>query len=418
MKVLIITYYWHPSGGPGVQRWLKFVKYLPDFDIQPIVLTVNPEQAEYPVLDPSLEADIDPDLKVYRTNCKGVYDLYKKFAGVKTAPYSGFANEHKPSLTQKIARFIRGNFFLPDARRGWIKYAFEEAGKIIEKYGIETIITTGPPHSTHLTGLKIKKKYRVKWIADFRDPWTNIFYNKELFQTRWAKKINQRLEQSVLDACDYLLIASVDKEKLSIDPQKVTFLPNGFDTIDFETKKPAFSETFTICYTGTIAGSYPTASLLKVFESLKDCRYKLLFVGKVVDNVKKDFCENLGNSVEFIDFVPHSEAINFMTSSDLLLLIIPNTEDNKFIIPGKVFEYLATGKPILIIGPANCKAAQITLQANAGAVFDDDDTQGITDFILQQYEKRQKGIPSTPNWEIIEQYSRKKLTKKLTEIIF
>ena len=156
-KVLVITYYWPPSGGPGVQRWLKFVKYLPDFGIQPIVLTVDPARAEYPVLDQSLETDVAPDLEVYRTDCKGIYDWYKKLTGSKTAPYSGFANEGNPGLLQKMARFIRGNFFLPDARRGWIKYAFSEACRIIETSGIDTIITTGPPHSTHLIGLKLKK---------------------------------------------------------------------------------------------------------------------------------------------------------------------------------------------------------------------------------------------------------------------
>ena len=419
MKILIITYYWPPSGGAGVQRWLKFVKYLPDFDIQPVVLTVDPQQAEYPVLDPSLEADIDPELEIYRTDCKGVYDLYKKFTGSKTSPYSGFANEGKPNILQKFARFIRGNFFLPDARRGWIKYAFAEACRIVEKYGIETVITTGPPHSTHLTGLKIKRKYVIKWIVDFRDPWTTIFYNDSLYQTRRAKCINQRLEQSVLDACDHLLLVSVDKEKLTIDSDKVTFLPNGFDPVDFDKKKSAFPKVFTICYTGTIAESYPTSQLLASLKLLKDdgAIFKIIFVGKVAESIKKNFNDCIENAVEFINYVSHAEAIDFMMSSHILLLLIPKTENNRHIMPGKIFEYLATGKTILVIGPDDSAVAQIVRQAKAGASFDYDDTEGINGFLKQQYQNYIKEIHPNPDMDVIAQFSRKRLTQRLAEII-
>ena len=414
----MITYYWPPSGGPGVQRWLKFVKYLPDFDIQPVVLTVDPEQAEYPVLDPSLEADVAQDLKLFRTDCKGAYDLYKKFTGSKTAPYSGFANEGNPGLLQKIARFIRGNFFLPDARRGWIKYAYEEACRIIEQYDIDTIITTGPPHSTHLTGLKLKQRFDVKWIVDFRDPWTTIYYNDSLYQTRYARKLNQRYEQSVLDACDFLLLVADDREKLNIASQKVIFIPNGFDSIDFCDKQPVHPDIFTVCYTGTVAGNYPTDKLLEAFVSIRhEFAFKLRFVGKVADRIKKDFADQLGGSIEFVDFVPHDEAINIMMSSFVLLLIIPKTEDNKSILTGKVFEYLATGKPILVLGPLDNKAAQIVQQANAGAVFDYDDAEGMKNFLLQQYQKfLNRKYPET-DIEFIRRFSRKSLTGKIAEII-
>ena len=418
MKVLIITYYWPPSGGPGVQRWLKFVKYLPDFGIRPVVLTVDPAHAEYPVLDRSLEADVAPDLEVYRTECKGVYDWYKRLTGFKTAPYSGFANEGNPGLLQKIARFVRGNFFLPDARRGWIKYAFAEACRIIEKYGIDTVITTGPPHSTHLIGLKIKKKYRVKWIVDFRDPWTAIFYNESLYQTQWAKRINLRYERATLNACDHLTLVADDREQLNIASSKIVFIPNGYDTSDFCNRETLHSEVFTICYTGTIAGNYPTGILFEAFKALQqEITFKLRFVGKVTDPVREKFVAQLGNSVEFVDFVPHNEAINIMASSDVLLLLIPYAENSKFILTGKVFEYLATGKPVLVVGPADSKAAQIVQQANAGAAFEDDDAEDMKNFLLRQYQNRIKGIAPAPDWEIIRQFSRERLTQRLAEII-
>ena len=418
MKVLIITYYWPPSGGPGVQRWLKFVKYLPDFGVQPVVLTPDPAQAEYPVLDCSLEADVAPELEVYRTECKSVYDWYKKLTGSKTAPYSGFANEDKPGWLQKIARFIRGNFFLPDARRGWIRYAFAEACRIIEKHGIDAIITTGPPHSTHLTGLKLKKKYGVKWIVDFRDPWTTVFYNDSLYQTRPARRINQRLEQSVLDACDHLLLVSVDREKLDVAPQKVEFIPNGFDTVDFNAKKEMLPDIFTVCYTGTIADSYPTAQLLASFGHLRECAvFRLLFVGKVADSIRKDFCDALGNAVEFTDFVSHTEAIDFMTSAHILILIIPKTGNNQYIVPGKLFEYMATGKPVMVIGPHDSMAGRIVRQAKAGEAFDYHDADGMKNFLLRQYQNQTEGIDAAPDWGFIRQFSRERLTQRLAEII-
>jgi len=417
-RVLVISYYWPPSGGAGVQRWLKFVKYLPGFDIQPVVLTVDPAQAEYPVLDRSLEADVAPELEVYRTGCNGVYDVYKKITGSKTAPYGGFANESHPGLLQKITRFVRGNFFLPDARRGWIKYAFPEACRIIEKHGINTIITTGPPHSTHLIGLKIKKKYRVKWIVDFRDPWTTIYYNDALYQTRWARKIDQRLEQKVLDACDHLLLVSVDQKKLSVDPQKVSFLPNGFDSIDFDVEKSGFAKRLTFCYTGTIAGSYPVSKLQEAFDFLRThTAFKLLFVGNVAGSIKKEFCDRLGDSVEFIDFVSHTEAINYMMSSNILLLIIPKTENNQFIMPGKLFEYLATGKSIMLVGPPGSKAAQIIIQARAGAAFDYDDIEGMKKFMLQQNQSYLDKNPPDTDTDFIQGLSRKELTGKIAGMI-
>ena len=418
MNVLIITYYWPPSGGPGVQRWLKFVKYLPDFGIRPVVLTVDPAQAEYPVLDHSLEAEIAPELEVYRTNCKGVYDWYKKMTGAKTAPYSGFANEGNPAFLQKIARFIRGNFFLPDARRGWVKYAFAEACRLIEKYGIEAVVTTGPPHSTHLTGLKLKKKYGVKWIVDFRDPWTTIYYNDSLYQTRWAQKINRRYEQSALDACDHLLLVADDRESLKIVSSKITFIPNGFDAVDFCNKQPSHSDIFTICYTGTIAGNYPTAKLIEAFGALqREITFKLRFVGKVTEHIQKEMIAQLGDSVEFVDFVPHDEAIDFMMSSFVLLLLIPQADNNKFILTGKVFEYLATGRPVLVVGPIENIAARIVRQANAGEAFEYDDAEGMRDFLRRQYQNYITGIHPEPDWEVIRQYSRKQLTQRLVDVI-
>ncbi|MBA7559552.1 hypothetical protein ES708_01167 [subsurface metagenome] len=187
-KVLIITYYWPPSGGAGVQRWLKFVKYLPEFNIQPYVLSVNPKYASFPLLDKSLEKEVPESVQVFKTKSREPFSFYKKVTGESEIPYAGFVNQGNPGFLNKIARAIRGNLFIPDARVGWNKFALKKALEIIQKYEIDTLITTSPPHSTQLIGLKLKNKTGVNWIADLRDPWTDIYYYKQMYHTIWAKK--------------------------------------------------------------------------------------------------------------------------------------------------------------------------------------------------------------------------------------
>lgn len=414
-KVLIITYYWPPSGGPGVQRWLKFVKYLPSFGITPVVLTVKPECAEYPITDESLANDISPEPEVHRTNCKGVYELYKRITGNTKAPYSGFANESNPAFLQKAARFIRGNFFLPDARRGWIKYAFREACNIIEQQNIRTVITTGPPHSTHLTGLKLKKKYDVRWIADFRDPWTDIYYNELLYQTAIARKIDKYCEKKTLDLCDCLTLTADNRTQLPVDGKKVHFLPNGFDETDFASVAPACPDIFTVRYFGTMAPSYPVDALLR---SLSECRFefRVQFIGKISSDIATAGHQLLGEKFSHQDFVAHKEAVAGMCSASLLILIIPKAQNNRYILTGKLFEYLAAGKPVLLIGPTDGIAAQIIREANAGAAFNDTDVAGITKYLEEQHRHFLSGYTAT-NREYIHRFSRKMLTEKLARII-
>lgn len=422
-KVLIITYYWPPSGGPGVQRWLKFVKYLPGFGIRPIVLTVDPASAEYPIIDESLHADISPDLEVYRTECKGVYDWYKKITGSKTAPYSGFANEGNPTALQKIARFVRGNFFLPDARRGWIKYAFAEACRLIEKYGIDTIITTGPPHSTHLTGLKLKKKYGIGWIADFRDPWSNIQYKSFLYQTRWAQNIDLAGERRVLERCDTAMLAVDERERLAkihprVDRNKMVFMPNGYDETDFEGKQAQHPDRLVITYTGTMAVNYPTGGLLQALVQIRgQIPFVVRFVGKVDEKTQAAFRGQLGEHVEFTGFVEHSVSIGYLMSSTVLLLVNADVEGSQYLLHGKIFEYLASGKPLLLLGATGGISANIVRQAKAGEAFEYDDAEGIKNFLLQQYQYQVDRTYPSPDNAVVSQFSRRCLTQRLVDII-
>ena len=238
-KVLIITYYWPPSGGAGVQRWVKFAKYLPDFGIEPIILTVDPAFASYPIRDESLKDDISESLTVYHTKSKEPFGLYKKLTNKKEIPHAGFANESVPSFMQKISRAIRGNFFIPDARKGWNAYALEKALELIKTHGIETVVTSSPPHSTQLIGLKIKQKTGIHWVADLRDPWTDIYYYKQLYYSKWAKAIDKKYELQVIHAADNIVVVSEDLKRIftekltSSTKDNVKVIPNGFDEDDF-----------------------------------------------------------------------------------------------------------------------------------------------------------------------------------------
>jgi len=416
-KVLIITYYWPPAGGPGVQRWLKFAKYLPDNNIEPIIICPHPEKAEYPIRDESLLDDISEDIEVHHTDNKSFYDTYKKFTKAKAAPYSGFANDANPSLKQKISRFIRGNFFLPDSRKGWNKYAYEKALELIEKHDIKTVITTSPPHSTQLIGLKLKKKLNIKWIADMRDPWTDIYYYNNFYPTTLAKSIDKRYERQVLETADHVISVSEFIKKQfaakssKIDKDKILVIPNGYDTSDFPSTGNKKNDSLTISYTGTLAANYNLSSFIEVLKSFEG-DYTLQFVGKVDANVQKDISKELGHRAIFKGFVPHSESINTLLSSDILLLVIPVIKDNEGILTGKLFEYIGSGVPILCLGPTHGDAAEIITHAEAGTTYDYSDTLGIASFINNVNKSRHINTCKKK-----EDYSREGLTKELCKYL-
>lgn len=423
-KVLIITYYWPPSGGPGVQRWLKFVKYLQDFNISPIIITVDPNNASYQIIDNTLENEIPKTVEVYKTKTLEPFNLYKKITHKNEIPYSGFANESKPTITQKISRFIRGNFFIPDARKGWNKFAFKKAVELILEHNIKTVITTSPPHSSQLVGLKIKNKLNVKWIADLRDPWTDIYYYKELLHTKIAKNIDSKLEKKVLEKADYLITVSDDIKRIFSDKiklknnNKIKVIPNGFDHSDFN-KIVENEKKFTITYTGTISDIYDISSFIKVVSSIKfNDDIIIRFVGSITQNIKNDLQNsNFSNNIEFIDFQPHNKSIEFLLKSNMLLLAIPKIKNNKGILTGKLFEYLASKKPIINIGPIDGDAAKIIDECKAGNTFDYNDTENLLSFIENNYRKflNKENINIDNNNS--EKFSRKNLTKLLSDII-
>lgn len=425
-KVLIITYYWPPSGGAGVQRWLKFTKYLPQFGIEPIILTVDPEYASYPQRDTSLINEISPNLNiVYAKSATSIFTAYKKITGKNEVPYGGFVNESNPRLIEKIFRFTRGNFFLPDARRGWNRYALKAATKIIENNIIDIVVTTSPPHSTQLVGRKLKKKLGIKWIADLRDPWTEFYYSDKIFQTLPAKWLNGHMESLVLNGADRVIATcntarDVFRSKLSRrqSPKKVITITNGFDTDDFSYDK-IIPAKFILTYLGTLAGNYDIEVLIKAldrFNPAEKTDITLLFIGKTDDKIIAGLREKGKVSIELIPYVDHRNAMEYLARSAALLLVIPSDRKANEVIPGKLFEYLASKRPVIAIGPKESDAGIILNETGGGKIFNKNEVNDLVDYLFKLYKNFKKGLFETdPSG--IDQYSRKNLSEKYAGII-
>lgn len=425
-KILILTYYWPPAGGPGVQRWLKFAKYLPEFGFEPVIITVNPEKATYPLRDESLLAEVGEGLAIYRTDTFEPFGAYQKTTGRKEVPFSGFANESdKPGPRQKLAKFIRGNFFLPDARRGWNKFAFAKAEELLKSHDFKAVITTGPPHSTHLIGQKLQAKYKVKWLADFRDPWTDIYYYNELYPTALAKAIDKRMERKVQESADAIASVSADMKRLfeakskKISSEKIAVLPNGFDEADFEIWSAPENEFFTILYSGTVTHKYRIETLLSVADNIaaEGKKLRLVFAGKQDEIVQKQLA-GLQNAVVVLKgYVSHKEAVQLLKVTDALLLAIPDLPDNKGILTGKLFEYLAAQRPIICLGPTDGDAAAILRESNAGETFEYANETAIREHLENLYQNWQQKITPTFNAGVVQSFSRKAIAGQLAEII-
>ena len=420
-KVLIITYYWPPSGGAGVQRWLKFAKYLPELGWQPVILTVDPKYASYPQRDESLSAEVGPECLVYTTKSFELYNLYKLISGKKEVPYGGFANESKEGLLQKVSKFLRGNFLLPDPRKGWNKYALRKAIELIQEFGIDMVVTTSPPHSTQLIGLKLKKQFNIRWIADLRDPWTDIYYYNQFHHTALARLIDRSYERNVIEKADVLVTVSEDVKRIFAEKSKLpvvtktVVIPNGFDEDDFRITNIPTEPKKIITYTGTISEAYDVDKLLDALARVNEnLRSQLLirFVGKVPPSVEQRF-RDTGLDVELVGYVDHPKSIEYLLRSDLLLLVIPKVKNNRGILTGKFFEYLASQKPVLAIGPVVGDLAKIINETNCGRIFDYNDPEGMLRFIHDKLDP----VQVSSKTEKASQYSRKELTRKIAELL-
>lgn len=421
-KALIITYYWPPAGGPGVQRWLKFVKYLRDFDVEPIVYV--PENPSYPIIDESFLNEIPTGIEVIKHPIKEPYSLAGKFSKKSTAISKGIISDsRKQSLKERLMLFIRGNFFIPDARKAWVKPSVEFLSTYVSENGIDAIITTGPPHSLHLIGLRLKNKLNCKWIADFRDPWTTIGYHKKLRLLPFAKTKHKKLEAKVLKNADQIIVTSptTKTEFENVTSKPIEVITNGYDVNhvnDF-----AMDTKFSIAHIGSLLSERNPEVLWQALSDLsKDdkvfqSQFQLNLVGAVSNEVLGSLERfDLTQFVNLVGYVSHEEAIKYQKQSQVLLLIEIDSPETKCIIPGKLFEYMASNRPILAIGPEGSDISGILSATNTGTFFTYDAYQEIKNKIFEHFTAFRKGKLQS-NAIGLQQYSRKMLTKELATLI-
>lgn len=420
-KVLIISYYWPPAGGSGVQRWLKFVKYFRDFDIEPVVYTVD--NANYPIIDNTLENDIPPKIEVIKKSIWEPNNLVAFFKGNQSES-AGFLNE-SPSFFGKVSQFIRANYFIPDARKCWIKPSVNYLKKYLTENKIDVIITTGPPHSMHLIGLNLKKELPIKWIVDFRDPWTQIDYFHKLPLTKKAIKKHKNLEKQVLSDADLVVVVgdTMKNDFLKFNTKCIT-ITNGFDSdLEKGEEEILLDSKFTITHVGLMNADRSPTVLWDVLEELirenEDFRrdFKLQLVGKIDSSVYKIIDKKkLNNYTEIIDYLPHNEVLDYQKKSQVLLLVVNRVPSARGIITGKIFEYLQAKRPILAIAPKYGDLAEIIENSESGITIDFNDFENLKDVILKYYElfKNNSLVVNSKN---ISQYHRKELTKKMSELI-
>lgn len=426
-KVLIITYYWPPSGGSGVQRWLKFVKYLDKAGWETFVLT--PENPSFSMSDPSLLRDVPSNTEVLKLPIWEPYEAFYKISGAigkKKPGATDLIQAGKKSLFQKISSWVRGNFFIPDPRVFWVKPASTFLNDFIRDNNIDKIITTGPPHSIHLIGLKLKKKNPgLKWIADFRDPWSAWDLLDTLSLTGFARKRHNQLEKRVLQKADRVVTIGPYHANLfeTFGGRKVDVITNGFDTDDFDQVKRVKTERFTIRHTGIV-------------DELRDPRPFMLALKKVVEaqpgmkeNVIVEFIGNVNSAfkefiaadpvlsamTKFTNTVPHKELLNLYGQTDLLLLVLAHTAIAAGNLPGKLFEYVASGIPVVGVGPVDGDSADVIKRSNAGEVLSRDDENGMMAVVRKHFDLWKNG-GSVSNTDA-SPFTRRRLTDQLIAIL-
>lgn len=429
-NVLIIAYYFPPSGGPGVQRVLKHIKYLPEFNWNPIVLTV--ENGQYPAIDESLLDQIPPKTIIYRSHIFEPHDLYRFFTGKKkeTAIDVNVIKKEgqKLSVREKISEFIRATFFIPDGRAFWIYSSKKVVHEILEKHKIDMIYSSSPPYTCSLIARNIKRNSSIPWVAGFRDPWTDFISAPK----RWfiPKAIDKAMEFSVFNEADAIEVAweGIMKDALKkypkIDQNKFFHIPNGFDSDDYPKLNYQKNDRFTITYTGSMYGRRNPLSFLTALKnliysnSIKSKQIKIRFIGRFGTEVEAMFEQfPYKDCLEILPYIPHNKSIEYLLRSDALLLIVDESKESQEIVPGKVYEYLGTKRPIIAIAPQESAISKLLNECGSGYIAHQSEIEKIEHIIktLYIYWKNDfKGF--NPNLHNIYKYERKNATKELSNL--
>ena len=421
-RALVITYYWPPAGGPGVQRWLKFVTYFKDFGIEPVVFI--PDNPHYPLQDKSIVSEIPEGIEIIRFPIKEPYGFAKIFSKKKTNQVSsGIITNKNQSVLEKLLLWIRGNFFIPDARIGWVKPAVGFLKEYLAKNDMDIVISSGPPHSLHLIGMALKEELGIKWVADFRDPWTTIHYHQSLRLNKRAQKKHLKLESQVLNNADLVVVTSArtKKEFQNITSAPIEVISNGYDIL--EKIEPNLDAQFSIAHIGSLLTNRNPELLWEILSELKDENkvFSKNLLIKLVGAVSEDVLESLAvfgltENYKTLGYVSHQEAIQIQHDAQVLLLVEMDSPETKSIIPGKLFEYVAANRPILAIGPEGSDVEGIIKETNTGVYFKYTDKEKLKQQVQLYYEAYLKANLNV-NSKNIEKYSRSALTKSLSTIL-
>ena len=427
-RVLIISYYWPPTGGSGVQRWVKFAKYLPSEGWQPVIYT--PENPEQLAVDESLAKEVPEAAEIVKTRIIEPYELYKKLlrrsGHSKEAVEVNPVNAQNKSALQKAAMWVRGNLFRPDPRCLWIGPSVRFLKKYLAEHPVDLIVSTGPPQSMHMIGLRLSRETGLPWIADFRDPWTKIFYFKHLAMTPATERWHKKMEKKVLDEASAVVAVSplVQQEFQAMTDTPVELITNGFDECDFSADKyteasggPA--QEFTITHTGLFAADGNPTVLWDVLS--EKCNsdetfrklLKIKLIGKTDDQILKALKDRgLGDSLIDMGYQPHSVAVQEQRKASLLILPLRKEPEYKAVLPGKLFEYLASQRPILGIGQPDGAMAMIVNETRTGTAIDWEDRKGMAQYIEQCWEKHLEGRLATEGADL-SRFTRRSLTRRM-----
>ncbi|MEN1785470.1 MAG: glycosyl transferase family 1 [Bacteroidota bacterium] len=421
-KVLIVTYYWPPAGGPGVQRWLKFVKYLTEMGVQPWVFI--PKNPNYPMVDTSLSTEVPEGIKVVEQPIWEPYQLASFFSANKTKRISSgiIRDNKKQSFLERAMLWVRGNLFIPDARKYWVGPTVQRLTSLLQEENIHTLITTGPPHSLHLIGLRLKSRLDIQWLADFRDPWTGIGYHKKLKLSSFADRKHRSLEKKVLQNADTIITTSDTTTKAFqlMTSKPVVTITNGFD---HATPEVSLDKQFTIAHIGSLLTDRNPKILWEVLSELiheiPDFKttLQLRLIGVVGSEVWAALkAYGLEPYVENLGYVAHQSVLRYQAQSQVLLLLEIDSEETQGIIPGKLFEYLRAQRPILAIGPKEWEAGMRVEQHKAGCFISATQKELLKKVLVEWYKKYQKQQLYCEPYNT-EQYHRKALTERLRKLL-
>lgn len=432
-NVLIIAYYFPPSGGPGVQRVLKYVQYLQEFGWKPTVLTVN--EGNFPARDESLLEEIPSDVTVIRTDIFEPYDLYRKLTGKSSDTAIDVNTIRKEgtrlSAAERLSEFIRATFFIPDARIGWYRSAVDAGMRAIADHRIDAIVSSSPPYTCAMIARSLKRRTGLPWIAGMRDPWTGFITTPR----RWGipARIDRSFERSVFAEADEVEVAwpGIAKDALGKYPdlprEKFHVLPNGYDSADFPTVDPSerLDDRFTITYTGSMYGRRNPAAFLEAVERLVDrrqidsARLRLRFIGRFGEEVMEMFDRSsVREVIEVVGYMPHSDSVRQLFLSDALLLVVDECDESEEVVPGKVYEYIGSRRPVLAVAPERGSIAELIAETGAGYVAHQSNVEGIAEAVRTLYTDHVSGSSSlSPDEAAIGRYERRNVTARLAGLL-